>query len=462
MKENKSTIDEWFDTAFDLISDPDYILEQKTPTAFSEIIFNNLPDILRTIVASGENGSEKSLLLFCSIVLVSGVLPNYETKYDDGVYESNLCGYIVGPFGSGKGKLVKVAKIIEPIDEQRRALAENLRKIEDGKFSVCRCESSCNCEQSVGELSLILAGNTTKSALHKFLKDNFERGMIIESEADTLTVAISKDHGSFKDSLRKCSEHEPISSLTRQDGNIRVNRPCLTVAITSTPKQLRRFISDVEDGLFSRFLFFKLASTPEFKNVFRISSKNSSEIYESVSVLLDWLYNELLQFRKQPIEFHFTEEQQIMFVELFGQIKAEYMKLYGDEMVGVVHRLGVMFTRISMILTMVRIFDFNRTRVELSEKLYCSDIDFETVQTMVDTFIENSESVYLALLNGSRVNADDSPGLKKDEVKVDKTKRIIELFKQGGYSHRDIAELVLGDRALQGSVHRILKANKLI
>jgi len=89
------------------------------------------------------------------------------------------------------------------------------------------------------------------------LGDSDKRGLIFETEGDTLAKAFKSDYGDFSDGFRNAFQHEPISYYRRTDKEyVEIDRPCLSALLSGTPKQITTLIPNAENGLFSRFMFY--------------------------------------------------------------------------------------------------------------------------------------------------------------------------------------------------------------
>ena len=105
-------------------------------------------------------------------------------------------------------------------------------------------------------------------------EENGGRGTVFETEADTLADALKQDHGGFSDTLRQSFGHEPLSYFRRTNSeDVEIASPALSVVLSSTFDQLVKLIPSAENGLFSRFVYSELKTTPPVHNVFD-KSKN--------------------------------------------------------------------------------------------------------------------------------------------------------------------------------------------
>lgn len=81
--------------------------------------------------------------------------------------------------------------------------------------------------------------------------------VINASELDMLTNAMKQDCGKHDDVLRAAFHHEEASSYYKTDKRMVVAHvPHLALCLTGTPSQLHRFISSLENGMYSRMAFY--------------------------------------------------------------------------------------------------------------------------------------------------------------------------------------------------------------
>ncbi|PGH40297.1 MAG: DNA primase, partial [Candidatus Nephrothrix sp. EaCA] len=115
------------------------------------------------------------------------------------------------------------------------------------------------------------------------LADNEEGGLIFETEADTLTKSLGSELRDFSDVLRKAYHHEFAASnrKTNQE-HIEVERPRLSVLLCGTPKQITSLIPDAENGLLSRFMFYRMNEESVFKGEEELFGCEDEEGLEAV------------------------------------------------------------------------------------------------------------------------------------------------------------------------------------
>lgn len=347
--------------------------ETSTRGHFTEELYRNLPDLIKDGI-SVLNGNDKEVFLVSSLAVLSSCLPNLSATYDGQAIESNLYLFLYGPFGTGKGAAVYARNLVNPV---HKYLREQLLTPEPGTN-----------EQPQTKLHIIPA-NSSKSGAIELLARN-GRGLIFESEADTLTDILKQDYGNFSDVLRKAYHHENISFYRRINKEyIDIESPKLSVLLSGTPSQLRRLIPSVENGLFSRFCYFGLEPEPAFKNVFDTSKGDLNKYFTGIGTDVLELYKGLEQL-PQPLIFDLQDHQKAEFLDYFQMVKTSLIDTYGDVMAGSVNRFGVQFFRIAMLLTSLRIIETG----ELPLKIECSDQDYNNTKLIMDVFTWHALNVY--------------------------------------------------------------------
>ena len=234
--------------------------------------------------------------------------------------------------------------------------------------------------------------------------DSDGRGLIFETEGDTLAHAFKSDYGNYSDGFRKAFHHETISYYRRTDREfVDIESPCLSTVLSGTPKQVSALIPNAENGLFSRFIFYFMNVRPVWKNVFASQTDNGLDDYfEALGNEFYELYKVIMQ--DEPRQFHLTADQQEQFNQFFGQIQEKYMNLQGLDYMATIRRLGLIAYRISMIFSALRIMETGDT----SKKLICEERDFQASLSMVKVLVKHSSKVFGELpqeeLKPSRMN----------------------------------------------------------
>lgn len=226
-------------------------------------------------------------------------------------------------------------------------------------------------------------------------KENDGRGLIFETEGDTLANVFEKDYGDYSDGFRKAFHHEPISYTRRKDHEfVELLQPKLSTVLSGTPRQIASLIPDTENGLFSRFIFYYVDFKLTWINVFANHGDDAlDETFDAMGRRILDLYQRL-QYSAE-IRFCFTGSQKDAFNSYFRRAQRHYYHKYGDNFIASVRRLGLITYRIAMVLSVLRMIDER----EFPELLYCHDEDFRSAMLISSVLIRHTLRVYLDLSN---------------------------------------------------------------
>jgi hypothetical protein len=248
------------------------------------------------------------------------------------------------------------------------------------------------------EKMLFLPANNSSTGIFQLLDDSDGKGLIFETEGDTLALIFKTDYGNYSDGFRKAFHHENISYYRRTNREyVDIQTPRLSAVLTGTPRQIVNLIPDAEDGLFSRFMYYRFSLTNIWSDVFQKQTNNGFEDYfNSLGRRYFELYRHLTSIQER--EFQFTQAQQIQFNQKFEAWQTEFINLLGPESVANVRRLGLICYRTAMIMTVLRIIDTG----EMQDTFYCSDVDFTNVMKIGNVLLEHAKTVYLQLLTSPK------------------------------------------------------------
>lgn len=364
-------------------------------------IYLNLPEILRESADLFQDSLEKDVFLIGAIAVLSGCLPNIQGIYFDEPCTAHLFAFITAPAGSGKGKM-KWSKyfgqaihdhMTEQSRNERAAFESELERYNN--LTKAQRQGVERPEQPPRKMFFIPA-NSSSSAFIQALSDNNFSGVIFETEADTLADTFKQEWGNFSDVLRKAFHHESTSMFRRKDNEfIEIRDPHIAIALSGTPKQVHNMMPDVENGLFSRFLYYAFEDNSEFKNPF-VSHRpvNYTDFFLEKSGIIFDLYQQLNNLR-EPISFQLTEEQGKQFTVQFNAMLSRNKLLLGRDFDANIKRLGLITFRVAMILSALRIPEEG----ELPNPMICSDLDFQTAMTIATTLEKHAIAVFQNLPN---------------------------------------------------------------
>lgn len=366
--------------------------EMEIMPTFSQEVIDNLPYMLSQIASGAKTPEEADLLILGAITVFSSCLPGVYGNYAGRVVYPNLFLFVAAQASAGKGILSLCRHLVQPIHEnmKQRYLAEmeEYKKLQSEYLA----DKINNMPPQVPALkTLFIPANSSATSVYQILNDNEGKGLLFETEGDTLANTFKSDYGNFSDGLRKAFHHEMISYLRRKDREfVELPKPRLSVLLSGTPRQIHSLVPDTENGLFSRFIFYYMNIRLEWKNVFDDNQETLDDIFVKIGHEFYELYKLL---STQQMRFVFTPSQQKQFNDFFEQIQNEYSSLLGLDIIASIRRLGLMTFRIAMILTVLNIREYE----DMSQILLCSDDDFFSTMTIVKTLLKHTSKVFRTL-----------------------------------------------------------------
>lgn len=357
-------------------------------------IFDTIPDFLKHITTVAASKEERDILLLGSIVTLSVAFPKLIGRYGDNPVNANLFLFIAAKASAGKGILIHCRKLIEPIHlaiRQQAKLMKQQYEVALQEYNINKAkDSSVEKPQNPPQKMLFIPANNSSTGFFELLNDSEGRGIIFETEADTLSKSFKSEHGNFSDGLRNSFQHEPHSYYRRTDKElVEIPRPCLSVMLSGTPKQVQTLIPSAENGLFSRFMFYVMNMNLVWKDVF--ASKTENGLEEHFQALGNQFYNLYQTLQANPdVHFSLTANQQQQFNQYFEKIQTFYYTIQEEEIISTVRRLGLTAYRLMMIFSALRIMEDG----EITQQLVCSDTDFENTLQMITVLIKHSNYVY--------------------------------------------------------------------
>ena len=371
-------------------------IEIKIPT-FSQAIESKIPEFLQKVIAPSTSFQEKDMMMLGAITCISAGLPNVYGFYDNDRIHPNLFLFVTAAASAGKGKLKFCKRLIQPIHKQIREES----KLKQGNYEIELMAFNQNGKKNNAipkpekppNKMFIIPANNSATGFFQLLYDNDGKGLIFETEADTLANNFKQDYGNYSDGFRNAFHHEQIKYYRRTGSEyVEINSPQLSCVLSGTPKQVLALMPNAENGLFSRFIFYEMPISLKWKNVFAGTTNKGLDYYfDDLGKDFFDLYNQLLSDRE--IEFTYTDEQQNKFHEIFSNLNSFYLSVNSKEYVASIRRLGMVAFRVSMVFTVLRILETG----ELQEILVCSDEDFESTIEIIKVLAKHSSKVFSSL-----------------------------------------------------------------
>ncbi|MCG8532894.1 MAG: DUF3987 domain-containing protein [Desulfovibrionales bacterium] len=426
--------------------------QRKLPT-LPEAIFEQLPDFLKQIVEVAESNEERDLLLLGSITTLSCAFPSIYGIYHNKKVFANLFLFVSAQASAGKGRLNHCRKLVKPIHDNLKEQSKIARQ----QYELDLAEYNAN-KKKQADLEkpaeppiqlLFIPANSSASGAFQLLNDNQGKGLIFETEGDTLANTFKSDFGNYSDGFRKSFHHETINYYRKTDREyVDLESPCLSTVLSGTPKQVLNLIPSAEDGLFSRFMFYYMNMQPVWSNVFASNTPTGLDDYFHELGKAFFGFYETLQ-AAPDIQFLLTKDQQQSFNQFFNTCFQRYFNLKGEEYIGTIRRLGLITFRISMILSALRLMDSG----ELPDKLICEEQDFNTALGMAETLIEHAGFIFNQLPETDQV-------VKKPNKRERFYEALPPQFNRQGYL-KIATQLGIKDKTAQGYITNFVKGGLL-
>lgn len=227
-----------------------------------------MPPVIRQFVEVAPDDFKAAVAL-CQLPILGALGSKLRAEYLDGkMHSPSFMVSLEAPQASGKSFMSdlvekELAQMLEHDEAEREKEREYDEKVKELKLLNVKVNKSNKDEiLSSRPKTLIRFVPPTMSITKLFMRMRDAKGLHLFAfapEADTVTKAFKRGFSSFSDVLRLGFEN----ALTGQDyasensfsGNVRI---FYNMLISGTPKAMRRFYPDVEDGLVSRVCFVTL------------------------------------------------------------------------------------------------------------------------------------------------------------------------------------------------------------
>ena len=364
---------------------------------FSPRLRGTLPAFLERIVSQSNSPEDADILILGTMAVISACLPHVSGVYADRTVYPNLFLFVTAKASSGKGRLALCRYIVEPIHDRLREINE--AEVMEYKQKLAEYNAAGKKKAAMEKPEepplrmLFIPANSSATAVYQVLNDNGGSGLMFETEGDTLANTFGSDYGNYSDGFRKAFHHETISYIRRKDREyVNIKNPRLSTLLTGTPRQVLNLITDAENGLFSRFIFYFLDLRLVWNDVFSSSSDTTlDDRFRELGAEFHDFHTILEQ--SGDIRFSLTSSQAADFNETFSSWQTEYSDRCGDEFVASVRRLGLITFRIAMILSALRIMEDGI----FPSELLCLDTDYRSAMTVAEVILRHNAHVFLSL-----------------------------------------------------------------
>lgn len=436
-----------------LVLDNSTIQDNEVMPTIPETVYNNLPTFLQRVVSPAGSQEEMDILLLGALTAFSACLPKLFGIYDQRKVFSNLYLFVTAPASAGKGRLNQIKNLVNPVHKLKREQAKVLKQQFNTEMATYNMnkgkDENLDKPGKPPEKMLFIPANNSVTGVYQLISDNEGRGLIFETEGDTLAQAFKSDYGNYSDGFRKAFHHETISYYRRTDREyVDIEKPCLSTVLSGTPKQVATLIPNAENGLFSRFMFYYMNIKPTWKNVF---SSNNNVGLDDYYAQLGFEFLELYKTLKNnpEIEVRLTKNQQHQFNAFFESLQTKYINLQPEEYIATIRRLGLIAFRLMMLLTVFRIMEDG----DVNAVKECEDVDFQNAKSIISILVKHSSKVF-----------NDLPIEQKSAKRLNRKERFLESLPQK-FSRQDYLDLAtkqsIPHKTAEGYISKFVQAGLL-
>src|ERR1019366_6659190 len=157
----------------------------------------------------------RDIIAISLLLILSGCYPKIYGTYMGKKVWPNLYGIIGGPPASGKSAMLLAKSIGDKIHAELEKGGKENRAEYRAKLAEWN-ENQIGPEPEKPKLKLFfLPGNSSAAGMLQLLSANDGRGVIVETEVDTMVLMFGQKFGDYSDILRKAFHHEHISSFRK-------------------------------------------------------------------------------------------------------------------------------------------------------------------------------------------------------------------------------------------------------
>jgi hypothetical protein len=353
-------------------------------------VYDSLPTLLKKGTDAFDIERERDFYLTGALTVLSGCLTNISGSYDGNEIFPNLFAINIAPPASGKGRMKFAETIVQPL--QKELIKQYQDEVKKNKAN--KKTNPTGIVNNPIFQTLFIAGNSSSAAIIKQLQDNKGAGIIFETEADTLSKASEQDWGSFLNGLIRCSFQQETIRYQRATERvfIEIEKPKLAIAISGTPDQVRPIINSIQNGLFSRFIYYIFRGNIDLRKIGKdVNGKNLTTHFENLGTELCKFINSR---KNDKYDFEFTESQFKSSYEFFNSHFATAKTFLGEDISSVIFRLGLILYKICMVLSAMREYD---NKSDKNGVITCRDEDFKIGLRLIEVYMKHSFEVFLSL-----------------------------------------------------------------
>ncbi|MBP3193899.1 DUF3987 domain-containing protein [Natronogracilivirga saccharolytica] len=278
------------------------IREVGEATALPENIYYKLPDGLRQMCFAITNRNQRDVFFLAALSVLSAHMKNIDILHSTGIIHPQLFVMIIAPPASGKGIASKAKKLGEPLQDELYKQAA----VENKGLNTASADNKARSDKP-WQKAFFIPANSSDRAFFDRLHENSGRGLVIETEIDTLLNAMDKEWGNYSDVLLKGFQHETVS-INRKEDCLYIEKPNFSICLTGTPVQFNRMFKNPENGLLSRFGLYTFEGDTEWQSHApkRVGTSLDTEVRKNAKMFYK-IFTELDKL-SSPLDFQLSTE----------------------------------------------------------------------------------------------------------------------------------------------------------
>lgn len=370
----------------------------------SASVFTCLPHILQDACSVFERPADRETFLHGALPALSRVLPKSKIILADKEHRLSLYVYAYGSSGSGKGAAGDALQLLEPLLQREQENNIRAQREYEQQLKVKDDEQPAPCEPQLVDMHIPL--RTTPSTLVRRIGRNPDNTILLlaDTEGHALGNPSHRDHGSIRQIMLKGAEGERDGQLWKETGLEQVQ--CwLSMLITSTPQQMLDAIGSTEDGLFSRFVWYRTApSGGRFRDP-RPGKGGSrrTQLHQLGDRVLK-IYD-VMNAASSDVVVTFSNQQYDEHRENMQRLMDEAYDICQD-LDGAVGRLGNSVMRTAAIFTLLRKAEDGQ---RMPDRVACDDYSWSAAKQLSRVWLESMLDVHAEFHPRGVAEVDETP-----------------------------------------------------
>lgn len=410
----------------------------KLPKLKISSFYGDLPLLFQNILDDRMITDEidKDILLLSSMVGLSSIFKNcYFIHYNKELY-MNLFLYIVAPAGSGKSTMSIGKDILGRIHEQKMTeykklketwdLYQNSNKEERSKIG--HIEKPCRPIKS-------MSGDISTAALINAIDNG--NNLLFDNEADRLVRSKGESWSNYFSEIKSIFGNETIvKTRIDEENSVGIEKPYLSMCISSTLSTAKQLLNNKEDGQFSRMMIYTFNRPNKSFSCGSDTSNTDIDILNQNNILRDVerLYDYCNRFDNK-ILLRTSNENRKYIDEKMNNLFSMFDSISDKGLDDVKTRSFIILFRLIYILSIVR--HYEKVSIDPFSSEFGMNLEIVSEKIDIDIALKIYKSLSQHILLFAENNTEKSETLKTS-AKVD----ILKLMKSKSLKDFSISQVV--------------------